>query len=356
MKSITPNKENVKLIGRTYPLDEALWCAFSGTGIEFDFKGSRLSLTLLADKACEEQEAGNHARYAVYLNGERLITGILRTRRTTLGIIDSEKPVEARVQVIKISECAMSTMGIAALETDDGAFVSPTKQRERRIEFIGDSITCGYGVDDENELHPFKTSTEDCTGAYAYKTAQLLDADYSLVSISGYGIISGYTATAEEKVAFQTVPQYYSKLGFSYKSFADKLAPQDIEWDFKQYIPQAVVINLGTNDDSYCLDHKDRQRDYTDNYKLFLREVRAKNPDAFIFCAVGIMGTRIFTALETAVNEYKSETGDDRIKSYCFTEQDHEHDGYAADYHPTRKTHDKAAVAFAPVIKETMWW
>ena len=145
-------------------------------------------------------------------------------------------------------------------------------------------------------------------------------------------------------------------MGFSYNKFDGKAAPQDIPWDFSRYIPQAVVINLGTNDDSYCLDHADRQRDYADNYKLFLNEVRALNPDAFIFCTVGIMGTRIYKALETAVNEYKAESKDTKILSYCFTEQDHEHDGYAADYHPTRKTHDKASKAISQVIKETMGW
>lgn len=56
-----------------------------------------------------------------------------------------------------------------------------------------DSITCGYGVDDEDRSHQFSTKTEDATKAYAYKTAQLLNADYSLVSYSGHGVVLGYT-------------------------------------------------------------------------------------------------------------------------------------------------------------------
>ncbi|MBO6141329.1 MAG: lipase [Ruminococcus sp.] len=354
MKTYELNDKNVKLIGRTYPFEGNLWSAFSGTGIEFDFEGEYLAIILLADESCKEEKGENLARYAVLIDGEEKFKGMLDKEKTELVVFDSAS--KARVQVIKLSECAMSTMGIAPLVTDDNAKVTPAPERSRKIEFIGDSITCGYGVDDEDATHNFKTSTEDCTGAYAYKAARLLDADYSLVSISGYGIISGYTATAESKIPEQTVPQYYKSLGFSYNKFAGKLAPQDIPWDFSRYIPQAVVINLGTNDDSYCLDHADRQRDYTDNYKLFLKEVRANNPDAFIFCTVGIMGTRIYKALETAVNEYKAESEDTKILSYCFTEQDHENDGYAADYHPTRKTHDKASKAISQVIKETMGW
>lgn len=49
------------------------------------------------------------------------------------------------------------------------------------MEFIGDSITCGYGVDDPDKEHHFKTATEDVTKAYAYKTALALNADYSMV-------------------------------------------------------------------------------------------------------------------------------------------------------------------------------
>ena len=356
MKTFKLTNDNIRPVGRTYYYEDSLWSAFSGTGAEFDFEGSTLYVTLLADASADEEEKKNVARYAVEVNGERVCEGTLCERVTKLTVIDSNVPAKARVQIIKLSECAMSTMGIASLETDDNATVTPAPARERRIEFIGDSITCGYGVDDEDPLHPFKTSTEDCTAAYAYKTARALDADYSLVSISGYGIISGYTATAEAKVTEQLVPPYYKSLGFSYKKFADKLAPEDIPWDFEQFVPQAIVINLGTNDDSYCLDHEDRQRDYADNYKIFLKTVREINPDAYIFCGVGIMGTRIYKALETAVNEYKAETGDERVLSHCFKEHDAQKDGLVADYHPIRKSHDNACAEIVPVIKEKMDW
>ena len=67
-----------------------------------------------------------------------------------------------------------------------------------KIEFIGDSITAGYGVDDEVKEHGFSTATEDVTKTYAYKTAAALQADYSIVAYSGHGIISGYTGDGEK--------------------------------------------------------------------------------------------------------------------------------------------------------------
>ncbi|MFR5051646.1 MAG: hypothetical protein ACLTCP_10230 [Ruminococcus bicirculans (ex Wegman et al. 2014)] len=69
-------------------------------------------------------------------------------------------------------------------------------------------------------------------------------------------------------------------------------------WDFSKYIPQIIVINLGTNDDSYCRDHKDRQAVFSKLYADFLAVVREKNPQAYILCTVGIMGERIFPAVE----------------------------------------------------------
>ncbi len=357
MKKLLPDAKRVKFIGRTFMTGGVLWSAFSGTGIEFIFEGKKLFVTLMADGIVgSDIESPDYARYAVYVDNRRVLDGMLDEKTKTLEIFNLPSAVKAKVKILKISECAMSTMGISLIETNSKATLTPTPAKARRIEFIGDSITCGYGVDDENELHSFKTSTEDCTGAYAYKTAAALKADHSLVSVSGYGIISGYTGTGEEKIPEQTVPQYYKKLGFSYQKFGDTTAPQDIMWDFSRFVPDAIVINLGTNDDSYCLDHEDRQREYSDEYKKFLSVVRGENPYAHIFCTVGIMGERIFKALKTAVDEYKKETGDKNITTFCFTEQDSKNDGYAADYHPTRKTHDKAALALTDLVREAMGW
>ena len=152
MKNFKLTIDNIKPVGRTYYYEDALWSAYSGTGAEFVFEGSKLDITLVADASADEEAKENVARYAIYVNGERKLEGTLNERVTKLSVIDSTEPVKATVQVIKLSECAMSTMGISCLETDDSAKVTPAPVRERKIEFIGDSITCGYGVDDEDPL------------------------------------------------------------------------------------------------------------------------------------------------------------------------------------------------------------
>ena len=273
----------------------------------------------------------------------------------TFTVFESAEAKTVNVKVIKLSECAMSTCGIKAITVAEGETIKPAAAKSHTIEFIGDSITCGYGVDDEVKEHHFSTSTEDVTKAYAYKTAQALDADYSMFSISGYGIISGYT-TGSTPVKEQTIPQYYESLGFSYNSFANTTKPHTLEWDFESFKPEVIVINLGTNDASYTNILKERKQEYADGYKAFLKQVRENNPDATIFCTLGTMDNRLCQKLMETVIEYTAETGDENVHYMMFDLQDGANDGYAADWHPTEATHQKAADKLVNEIKTVMGW
>ncbi|MBQ7981590.1 MAG: GDSL family lipase, partial [Oscillospiraceae bacterium] len=211
--------ENVKLVGRTWLSDDTLWLALSGAGVEFEYTGKKLDITIAGDSVATTGTADNQARVAIYVDGERVIDEMIDSAEETFTAFESAEAKTVNVKIIKLSECAMSTCGIKAITVAEGETIKPAAKKTHTIEFIGDSITCGYGVDDEVKENHFSTKTEDVTKAYAYKTAQALDADYSMFSISGYGIISGYT-TGDEPVSAQTIPQYYESLGFSYGAFA----------------------------------------------------------------------------------------------------------------------------------------
>ena len=352
MKKIIPTWENVKPLGRTWQREDSLWLAFSGAGAEFAFTGSFCRLTIAGDStSLDPENTANHARVAIYADGIRVADELIDLPERTCTVVDGAAG-EHVIRIVKLSETAMSTCGIKLIETDGE--IRPTPGKAHLVEFVGDSITCGYGVDDEDPEHHFLTGTEDVTRAYAYKTARMLDADYSLVSISGYGIISGYTATAEEPVTAQLIPSYYGKLGFSYGEYAG-IPPADIEWDFTARQPELIVLNLGTNDDSYCLDHADRQEHYCAEYVKFLRTIREKNPCAKILCVLGMMGDRLYPFVEKAAAAYAASTGDTNIACMPFTPQ-LEEDGRAADYHPTEVTHQKAAEKLVSHIRSLMNW
>lgn len=347
--TIIPTKENVKTLGRTLEYKDTLWMALSGSGAEFSVTGTKASVTLKADSSYSGDE-NNQVRVAVYVDGKRVADEMLSASETTISVFESATEETHTVRVIKLSESAMSTCGISEITV--AGEIHPTEQKDMLIEFVGDSITCGYGVDDEDRDHHFSTKTEDVTKTYAYKTAEYLDADYSMVSFSGYGIVSGYTGTGE-KSGEQLVPKFYEKLGFSYGTYLGNGAPQKAEWDFSERQPDLVVINLGTNDNSYVQKDADRKEEYITGYVSFLRTVRKRNPDARILCALGIMGTELCPAMEEAVERYCKETGDKNISSMRFNAQLPE-DGWAADWHPTEVTHKKAAEKLVTEVTKIM--
>ena len=354
MTTITPTWENVKPLGRTHQLPDCLWLCFSGTGAEFTFHGSRCEVTIAGDANACPDKCDELVRIAICVDGVRVVDEMIDDAEKTFTVLNAAEKRDVVVRIVKLSETAMSTCGVKAIAVDDPEGVRPTPASTRRIEFIGDSITCGYGMDDEDPEHKFSTATEDATRAYAIRTAEALGADCSLVSISGYGIISGYTATGEEKVTAQLLPAYYEKLGFSYGTFHQRAAEATC-WDFSAFRPDLVVINMGTNDDSYTLDDPERQEEYRAAYVDFLRVVRRNNPGARILCTLGVMGDRLYPMVSRAVQDYAADTGDASVHAMKFDEQNAD-DGYVADWHPTAVTHQKAAARLVEEIRRQMGW
>ncbi len=348
-KSFIPTDEYVKLIGRSQMNSgDVLWLVHSGSAVEFTFTGTKASVTMQGDSTAVPGNRDNAARFAVYVDGERVMDEQMLQMQKEFEIPLSGGEKEYTVKIIKLSEAANSIVGIKSINVTGKGDIKPTASNDLKIEFIGDSITCGYGVDDEDRDHHFATSTEDATRAYAFKTAELLGADYSLVSFSGHGIISGYSGDGN-KVEEQLIPPIYTKLGKSYAT-GGNIKLNEIDWDFSKFVPDVVVINLGTNDASYTKTDKDKRKDYTDSYVEFLKTVREKNPDAYILCTLGIMGTDLCDSMHDAVDAYKSAAGDEKVSYMDFAVQSAS-DGYAADWHPTEKTHAKAAEKLAEEIR-----
>jgi len=348
-KNLKAVKENVKLIGRTYFDGEKLWCGLSGTGIEFNFSGKSCEIKIGSDsigKSTDPANEINKARIAILVDGERVVDDIIRDDGKTYSVIKSDVEKKAVVTVIKLSEAAMSAFSIDEIAVDGE--ISPTAEKNVLIEFIGDSITCGYGVDDEDENHNFSTATEDVTKAYAYRTAKALGVDYSMVSYSGYGIVSGYTGDGVIN-ASELVPPYYENPAYTIGDFGG-VKPQTLKWDFSTHQPDLILLNLGTNDDSYCGEDEERRAEYCRLYIEFLKTVRKNNPKAKIVCSLGIMTDRLCPYVEKNVEDYKKLTGDENITSFRFDVQLLE-DGYAANYHPTAKTHGKAAEKLTNYLK-----
>lgn len=339
MNAFKATGDEVKKLGRTHAYDETLWLGLSGSGVEFSFTGKKAEITLRGDSTA--QGTNNWARVGIWVNGTRVVDTQIDQARKTYTVFESETDETVIVRIVKLSEAAMSTVGIQRIAVDAERGIQPTPAKKHKIEIIGDSITCGYGIDDEHAEHSFSTATEDVTKAYSYQAVQALGADYSIVSYSGYGIISGYTDN-DTKLLTHLIPDYYEKWAKSEGKPGGTLDPLSVAWDFTQFVPDLIIINLGTNDDSYTQNDLDRQTEFAAQYTEFLKTVRSRNAHAVILCVLGIMGDRLYPFVEQAVSQYIEATGDSNATTLKLDVQRPE-DGYAADYHPSRKTQSQAA-------------
>lgn len=337
-KKYTATKENVKVLGRTYLDDDKVqWIVSSASGIEFFANGTDLRITLVSDNR-GTFDSNNPTRYAIYVNGERVLDQLMRDFEYTVCIQLPEG--DNTIRFVKLSEVGDGIIGIKDISIYSATDITPTPESTLKIEFIGDSITCGYGVDDENRDHHFSTATEDATKTYAYKTAIALGADHSFASFSGYGIVSSYTGDGN-KDETGLVPRVYTKLGRMWDS-SFRIPVNELDWNFKQFIPDIVVINLGTNDSSYVQNNSEKAKEFEAGYVEFLKLVRKNNPDAHIVCSLGIMGANLYGSVEAAAEAYTKETGDDNISCLKFgTIMGNE--GYSADWHPTEATQTRCA-------------
>lgn len=375
----------VRLLGRAFEYNGMVGLSFSASGVEFVCEDG-FEVFLKADCIVEAADADIHyARYAVFADGKRIADRRLEKMNDSLQVVCAGRHI---FRLIKLSESEDSTMFILNVLPLKGQLL-PTPEKEKRIEFIGDSITCGYGVDGcFAEGETYTTATEDASIAYAYLTAQKLDWDCSLVSKSGSGIISGYDGEGRRNTQ-NLFPPYYGSAGCSMAAFEDGKKPEEISWSFES-APDIIVINLGTNDKSYCrpdcgisaanIEEEDiasvtgtasgvegdagytpefisrvyerRCSLFRDEYVKFLKLVRSHNPESFIICSLGIMEDALNCEVEAAVRVYSEQTGDRNIEWFEFEKQDIERDGIGTDYHPSAKTQaDRAEKLYEHICK-----
>ncbi len=298
------DRDNVKTLGRTYLENDIRYLSHSGSGIEFLCRGE-YALINIVDDSQGRYLRGHKARFAIYKNGELIVDETVTESEKTYNVPLDGYDSDSVIKVIKLSEAQYSAMGIGEIAVYGKTKIVPTEDKPVKIEFIGDSITCGYGVDEENGSGYFSTATENFTKTYAYLTAEKLGADYSAVCFSGYGIYSGYTSNGIRN-AEDIVPLYYDKSCFLYGS-------REAYWDFGEFQSDIIVINLGTNDASYCGKSFSGRQEFTRRYTEFIKQVRLYNPYSYIMCILGDMNNSMYSCIESAVDSYINETRDNRV-------------------------------------------
>lgn len=347
MKSIALDRRNAKILGRSITENGILRLIHSASSAEFVFTGKKLEITVRVNRETTEFQR-NMPRIAILSDERFIVDRAMEKQHEKYTVIDSEEVVTRTVRIIKLSEAAFSVAEIYPVDTDNDAVIEAVPDKPYKIEFIGDSITCGYGIDDRNVLSDFSTEAENGIKSYAYLTARSLDADYSIFSYSGYGIISGWTSTGEQNTE-SILPPFYLSTGFSYSRTGDRM-PADIPWNFENFKANAVVVNLGTNDISFCHDDKERCKMFEDEYVRFAETIRRCYPDAWIICSAGMMDDSINKYIENAVKRLS----DEKVRFFRFTKQNGLL-GFGSKWHPSEHTQKYAAEELSDFIRKEIF-
>lgn len=161
------------------------------------------------------------------------------------------------------------------LKTNAPFSSTPFSSTVRKIEVIGDSITCGSGILGENSSCNFSFDTQDYFSSYSYLVASKFRAQINAVCWSGKGLVRNYNVSCE--ICNDSMLSYYPYT----------LADEDALWNFSSFVPNAVIINLGTNDfDTQNPPPALPNDTFVGTYVQFVRDLRTnhyRNMDVHIF-------------------------------------------------------------------------
>lgn len=328
--------------GRILVKDEMVYLGFTNSKVEFYIKGDGSGNTqITADIGSNVNEEVNYARLRVYVDDILMDKEpvVLDEAVKTYPIAHINDNSVHKISIVKITEAQMSYAQLRAFHIENGTLLHLPSEADNRVkaEFIGDSITCGYGVHGAPHSQ-YHIKEEDGEITYAALTAKALDLNARYTSVSGYGVYCEYTGDVKG-----TLPYIYPYTNF----WVDK----DIEYDFHDFTPELVVINLGTNDSRFFEENGFAEKFIT-AYIDFIKFIRSKYPKCTILCVCGTLATQPFEYIQKAVDILKKE-GLPSIYTLELPYHDVEHDGQASE-HPSAVTHKKDADRLIAKIKEIM--
>lgn len=299
----------VKLFGRTYFSGNELVLYNVGTGLEFCFDGESVSAEITASADCY---------FTVFLDDARDGNFIKAYQGTQIYLLAKLAGQGTHIiRIVKSSEINVATLKIKQITGAKHYFAAPVKSKYF-LEFIGDSITAGYGA--RTIGGEWSVDNSDVCRSFSYLTAWRLKADYSIIAREGICVNVDYFGCG-----------YHMTELYSYNSWETK-----DRYDFFDQ-PNAVILGLGTNDAFYLAEHPEYENNFVRDYRELLVYIRGKRPAAKIVCVYGMMekDVKIEMGIECAINKI----GDGNI-SY-FSDFTPNSDG--GHGHPSSKAHEKNA-------------
>ena len=238
--------------------------------VRADWPGSTIRFTLL-NKFDEESQGRNNIEISLsflncidncnyfvsvfidcsYLNKFQVSSG---TTKISFFIPYSSKTL-TEVSLTKITEAsnsvAQGVMELGRIETTESSKIidpilygystfSSCSKKDFNILVIGDSISAAYGVDGIPPCS-FSTDSEDVMESYAEILANRYNSEIQVIAWSGKGVVRNYGDIHRQ--SDYPMPFYYNKT-LATTAINDK----NDYWQPYRFIPDVVMISLGTND------------------------------------------------------------------------------------------------------------
>lgn len=285
LKMIDTLLEDIKTQGRTAMVRGTLMLDFTVSGIEFELDcAGDVYATFNASKISNIGSTGG-LYFTIVVDGETLARDYccLKSIGETKVLLAEDLPAGKHTFAIyRQSEHSAGEAGICALSFE-GELLEKPADKDLYIEYIGDSISCGFGNLGNASQGDGAALWSDGTQAYTFLTSQALNADWSTVSWSGLGCKYGYSTT--------TMQDVYPAQRYNY----DKTTAYDFAKE-----PDIIVLALGTNDNSIQSDATLKRAGLVEMLQL----VRAKNPNAPIVWIHGMMTNGVSSMIEEIVAEF----------------------------------------------------
>ena len=331
----------LKWMGRTFynETTKVNMIYHSASGFEVVFKGSKVSATITATKTYDYSKP-----YLVIVlddDFDNTKTISLTQATTEIDLIEiNDDGLEHKLTVYKRNESIDSHIGLKSISTD-GSFIQKVLYKQRKIEVIAASSSTGFGnlgttSEDKN------TSNSDALNAYAFLSAKALNAELNIVAASGWGVKASRWTTPNTLNMFDA----YKKVDMF----------STVDWNYSNYIPDVVVMNLGTNDWSYVQATDDpnekivRMNAFINQYVTFVNFISGLYPEAEIIILYGLMNEiNIYDATIDIYNQ-ASETVDNL---HIFKVHG---DGKGCSNHPSVASHHEIAIALTNKIKQITNW
>ncbi|MEP6952338.1 MAG: SGNH/GDSL hydrolase family protein [Ginsengibacter sp.] len=277
IKIIPYSNKSIYYEGRIADKPGAAELSWPGTSVSILFKGTGISAIL------KDIDTANY--YNVIVDEKVILKIHTDTSKHSYVLASGLSKGKHKVELFKRTEWDKGKTWFYGFETPRRTKLLPAPvPKKRKIEFYGNSITCGYAMEDSSGKDSEHGYFENNYLSYAAITARHFDAQYYCIAKSGIGIMVSW---------FPLIM----------REMYDRLDATDStsKWDFAKYIPDLVVIDLFQNDSWIIEKPEHEQFKYRfgakapdenfiiASYKDFVELIRNKYPDAGIICTLGNM-------------------------------------------------------------------